>query len=300
MKPMLAETLPVGVAPAFPVAATPKLDGIRALKVGGRLVSRSFKPIPNVSVRAVLEEILPDGADGELMYGTSFQECTSAVMRAKQGAPTKGFKYFWFDYVHGDGQVPYAKRMEAMRAYVRAHGKTFRKHAAEVEIVPLYPTLLRNEDELDAYENRVVGEGYEGVIVRDPDGPYKFGRSTLREGLMLKIKRFLDAEAIVVGAEELMHNENEATTNALGNKKRSSHKKNKVPAGTLGALVVEDPHQGFRFNIGTGFTDAGRADLWKRRDSLVGKLVKYKYMSVGVKTAPRHPVFLGFRHKNDM
>jgi DNA ligase-1 len=117
---------------------------------------------------------------------------------------------------------------------------------------------------------------------------------------MLKIKPFVDAEAVVVGVEELMHNENEAETSQLGLQKRSSHKDGKVASGKLGALVcmavgpghyTESPH----FKIGTGFDDATRHLLWAQREELFGKIVKYKSMQHGTLDAPRHPVFLGFR-----
>jgi len=32
----------------------------------------------------------------------------------------------------------------------------------------------------------------------------------------------------------------------------------------------------------------------------IGKILKYKYFDIGVKDAPRHPVFLGMRPKSDM
>lgn len=52
----------------YPLYASPKLDGIRALKVSGRLVSRKLLDIPNKHVQAMARE-LPDGLDGELIDG---------------------------------------------------------------------------------------------------------------------------------------------------------------------------------------------------------------------------------------
>lgn len=43
-----------------------------------------------------------------------------------------------------------------------------------------------------------------------------------------------------------------------------------------------------------------RADFWARRDSLLGQRVKFKHLEHGAKDAPRHPVFLGFRHAEDL
>ena len=154
--------------------------------------------------------------------------------------------------------------------------------------------------ELQAYEQYCLNLGYEGVILRDPNSMYKHGRSTAKEGGLLKVKRFEDGEAGILAVEEQMHNGNEATTNELGRTQRSSHKENKVPMGKLGALVCKDLVTGIQFSIGTGFTDKLRKDMWAHRDTLIGATVKYKSFKIGVKDAPRHPVFLGMRDVDDM
>lgn len=293
-KPMLAATLPPDQMPTFPVLATPKLDGIRALKQGGSLVSRSYKLIPNLRIRKALEVLLPDGADGEIVVGKTFQECTSAVMTIATATETP-VSYFWFDHVSRGVKQPYEERVQAIREYAATNAMTLNG----VTVVPLLPTLVKSAEELAAFEEDCLDQGFEGVIVRRPDGPYKQGRSTLKEGYLLKIKRFSDAEATVVDAEEMMHNKNDATTDAFGSKKHSHHQAGMVAAGVLGALVVETA-DGVRFNVGTGFSMEDRKTLWGRRKTLIGKLVRYKYFEVGVKTAPRHPVFLGFRHADDL
>ena len=47
-------------------------------------------------------------------------------------------------------------------------------------------------------------------------------------------------------------------------------------------------------------TDTDRKELWNKRDSLIGKIIKYSYFPKGVKDLPRHPQFLGFRDKDDL
>lgn len=113
----------------------------------------------------------------------------------------------------------------------------------------------------------------------------------------MKLKRFVDAEAVIVGFEERRHNGNIATTNELGRTQRSSHAGNKIGRGDLGALIVTDG--GVQFNIGTGFSDEERADIWNYKVAYLGSLVKYKHFPIGVKDLPRHPTFLGFRDRSD-
>jgi DNA ligase-1 len=54
----------------FPLLATPKLDGIRCVKVYGKALSRTFKPIPNKYVREKIEAEIPDNTDMELVSGS--------------------------------------------------------------------------------------------------------------------------------------------------------------------------------------------------------------------------------------
>ena len=159
--------------------------------------------------------------------------------------------------------------------------------------------FIMNQEELNAFEAEVLSKGYEGLIARSPKAPYKNGRSTAREGGMVKIKRFSDAEAVVIGVQELMKNENEAGVDAFGHTERSSHKANMKPMGTLGALNCRTP-EGVEFSIGTGFDAAQRSDLWKRRDEIIGKYVRYKFFQGGGKERPRFPVMSGFRDERDM
>ena len=116
----------------------------------------------------------------------------------------------------------------------------------------------------------------------------------------MKIKRFEDSEAVIVGFEELLINNNEPFTGELGQTKRQHLQENKSAGGTLGALVVRDIKTDIKFNIGTGFTDQDRECIWANRHNSLGDIVKYKYQPHGSVEKPRSPVFLGFRGKEDM
>jgi DNA ligase-1 len=287
-RPLLAGTLEDVSTLKFPVLATPKLDGIRVLKVDGKAVTRKFKPIPNHHIRTLLEKHLPDGVDGEVMTPGTFNDIQSKVM-SHDGEPE--FTLYVFDYVKDDLNKPYKDRIADMVKSV--------KNKAPFVIVVLKPVMITSPEELLAFENECLEQGYEGVMLRNPDSKYKCGRSTLKEQILLKLKRFLDAEARVVGFEEKMHNDNKQEKDEFGLSKRSSKKGGLQPANTLGALVVEDLTTGVKFGIGSGFDDALKKEIWTHRDKYLNKLVKYKYQSVGQKDAPRFPVFLGFRSELD-
>jgi DNA ligase-1 len=229
--------------------------------------------------------------DGELIVGNTFHESSSGVM-TREGQPN--FQFAMFDYVTGDLKRGFSKRYQDLIDMVK-HSAFEGKHFSIVA-----HELISCVDELKAYEEKVLAEGYEGVMLRSLSGPYKCGRSTLKEGFLLKLKRFMDSEARILGYEEQMHNTNEAKTDAFGNTERSQAQSGLIPKGVLGTLIVRDLETDVEFKIGTGFDDSLRLNLWANRDSLVGKLVKYKYQPSGVKDAPRFPTFLGLRSEDDL
>lgn len=289
-KPMLAGNFDPTKA-KFPYIATPKIDGIRFLMIDGVAVSRTFKPIRNKHIQSLLSKYLPDGVDGELTSGDTFQSSTSAVMTI-EGEPE--FKVWVFDYVNPESNTisPWMSRMEV---------------ASEIifKILPPFNfkvldggSIIRTLQDLERYETYYLSEGYEGVMLRDPYGTYKFGRSTVNDNILLKVKRFEDDEAELIAIEEKMSNQNVAEKDAFGHVKRSASLEGMVPMNTTGTLIVRNK-DGLEFGIGSGLTDELRNEIWNNKEKYIGKLVKYKYFPQGVKELPRHPVFLGFRDVED-
>lgn len=280
----------------YPVFASPKLDGIRCSIVEGRALTRTLKEVPNRHIFGQLSNAWLDGLDGELIVGpptsnTVYNDTVSNVMAHDK---TPKYTYYVFDlHTRTDS---FERRYAALQSTVRSIHESMNL----THIVLLDQQLIHNEAEMLTYETAKVAEGYEGLILRSPGAPYKYGRSTVKEGYLLKVKRFEDSEAEIIGFEEEMFNGNEAQTNELGRTKRSTAKAGLTGKNTLGAFQVRDVHTGIKFSIGTGLTAIERQSHWLNREHLVGALVKYKYFPVGVKVAPRHPVFLGFRDKRDL
>lgn len=279
--------------------ASPKLDGIRCMIQDGVVLSRALKPIRNKHVQDVLGLQRFNGLDGELIIGEPtdkdvYRNTVSGIMR-EEGEPD--FTFWIFDDFSTD--FGYTDRREALNEWL-TNQSAYDKIMEHSKIKMLEHTLVNNMIEVAIYEGQCLKQGYEGIILRDPHAAYKHGRATAKEGELIKVKRFEDGEAIIISMEEQLHNGNEAKTNELGRTQRSSHKENKIPMGTLGALVVKDTKTGIEFNIGTGFTDEIRHQLWTDALNTIGKTIKYKSFKIGVKTAPRHPVYLGMRDSWDI
>jgi DNA ligase-1 len=278
---MLADEVNLAIL-RYPAVASPKLDGVRAIVREGIVYSRNNKPIPNRMVQEVFGRW--EGFDGELIAGSAvapdcFRRTMSAVMSRDS---TEDVDFHVFDSVESPSD-PWFVRFDRISQYL-----------TEPRVILVPHINVKDEAHLLETEQRWIDGGFEGVMLRDRYAPYKNGRSTAREGYLLKMKRFVDIEVQVIGMEERLHNANEAKTDELGYTSRSSHKANMVPMGTLGALQVRD-NKGRTFNVGTGFTDDERAYIWNNRLVYMGKWAKVKFLNVGVKELPRHPVFLGWR-----
>jgi DNA ligase-1 len=285
MKPLLAVEADMSIL-TFPKLASIKLDGIRCLIIDGQAVTRSLKPIPNEHIRAALSRPEFNGLDGEILCADAtdpdcYRKTNSAVMSVK-GEPE--FKFYVFDMWGVGIDAPFHSRFRALKNF-----------ALYDHITVLAHNEIEDMDRLEEFEQNVVDGGHEGIMLRDPNGVYKHGRSTAKEQILLKVKRFTDSEAEVIGVQEEMENRNEAKTDALGHAERSTCRDGLVGKGSMGALLVRDLTTAVEFSVGSGFTRADREAQWP-----IGTIIKYKSFAVGVKDKPRFPIYLGRRAAEDM
>lgn len=296
-KPMLADNKSIHTCfdkLAFPCLASFKVDGIRAYVRNCIVTARSGDPIRNEGIQAKFHHL--EGADFELGVGdpTSSSLCrdTASIVNSKDKsvADVRGYA---FDFVQDKMlDEPYVARLQRLQVLL----KTSDRKKEIIEVLKQVP--CRNLNELLMYEDEALNLGYEGLIVRSPTAKYKCGRSTVKEGFLLKLKRFTDGEFEVVGFEERMHNGNKKTKDALGKSKRSSAKANKSGRGDLGSILLKFGET--TFSCGAGWSDQERAEIWRNQDAYLGRLAKIKYFAKGMKDVPRHPTFLAWRDPSDL
>ena len=109
-RPMLATDADLGKL-RFPLLASAKLDGVRAVVRDGVVYSRSNKPIPNAYVQQKFSRF--EHFDGELIVGdptskTCYRDTISGVM-SFEGKPE--VRFFVFDHI-GNTSAPYRHRAE--------------------------------------------------------------------------------------------------------------------------------------------------------------------------------------------
>lgn len=290
-KPMLSASLD-GVDLAtlkYPLVVSPKLDGIRCLIINGIAYSRNMKPIRNEHIQEWARRSGFDGFDGELVVGSpTAPDCmnvTQSGVMSLSGEPEftywvfddyrRGPHGFWEDYQHQLSVV----------------GDEDSDEFPNIQVV--HHSIVYNVEELLAYEEEALALGYEGIMLRSPNGPYKNGRSTLREGYLMKLKRFMDGEGVVIRLEEAMENQNEMIRDELGRAKRSSHKENKAGKGMIGTIVIQDDKWG-EMRLSPGIMTHAERMHWWSAGGLVGKRVHWRAFGYGVKDKPRFPRFYGF------
>lgn len=287
MRPMLAAPYS-SVLARWPLYATPKIDGIRAVVLSGLALGRSLKPFPNPIIRAALADPTLEGCDGELVVlnpdGTiaEFHKTSSFVNSRELGQSLPSWAYFIFDLIVPN--TPHKDRLKKLEEKAKSW-PSFAKLLA--------PKVCWNPSEAASFAGECLEKGFEGICLRDPEAYYKYGRSTQAEQALLKWKPFAEAEGRIVGFCPLTHNLNPTQINPLGLTERSSRKEGLVESDKLlGALEVESPYFTKPFWLGSGFTESQRRELWARRQSLLGALVTFKWQPYGsTPEAPRFPVF---------
>lgn len=297
-RPMLSATLETeddvkGLT--YPQFCSYKLDGIRVLlhpQLGP--VTRKLIPLPNRYARSILADPKLWYLDGEIIVGdvsdkNGFNENTQSGVMSHGGNPD--FAFYIFDCFKSP-TLPYRERLKDAKSIINAY-QSDAGNLSRIRFVSQWGVA----DHLGVmmFEDDAIERGYEGLMVRSPTAPYKFGRSTLKQQWLMKLKRFTDAEAVIVGFEPLEKNTNEPVKDHLGLQKRSSHQAGKVEMDTLGKILVQAAPWG-QFSIGSGFDQTLRKEIWQNQDNYRGKTVTFKYLGHGTKDKPRHPIFLRFRY----
>lgn len=262
----------------FPIWISKKYDGIRAITTGSGVVSRTLKPIPNRFINSSLSG-LPAGIEGELIVGdgSDFEATESGVM-CRTGKPN--FLFYVFDWFGKSKFTPYRKRI--------ANLQSISSLSERVRIIEQY-ICEEIEQIVYLYEDHIK-QGAEGIMLRDPNGFYKFGRSTLAEQLLIKYKPWNTDEAVVVDILEEMGNNNELEQDERGYAKRSRKIANLQGKGTMGALLCKNKRFG-QFKLGSGFCDRFSKLMWDKKEMYLGKELQFRYRGITKYGKPKHASF---------
>lgn len=233
-----------------------KLDGVRAYWDGHRFISRqgNIYQAPDW-----FKEKLPQGIkfplDGELWIGRGqFQKTVSIV---KQQVPTKEWeliKFVVFDCFYSN--MKFVDRLNLLEEICDKCPQMYHS------VLPHY--VCKSLNELKEDLKKIENVGGEGLMLRNPNSLYEEGRTNN----LLKVKSFVDEEAIVMGY--------------LPGKGKHQ--------GRVGGLKVR-MNNGKEFVIGTGMSDKLREE-----PPAIGTIVTFKYTGLTDLGIPKFASFISERN----
>lgn len=274
-----------------PFYLTQKLNGVRCTYVNGKLISRQgteFTGLDHIvdaihkaeekygNQNMVLDGELIHKNDGALSDNDNFRLGTG-IINAKEGDKSSiMFMVFdilaYDDFVEGKSKATYGMR----RGWLDTLNFVLSEITGSVEVVPLLYSG-KNQNKIDEWLAFADSHGWEGIML-NKESPYECKRTTN----LIKIKSFKFSDLRIIGYEE-------------GDGKYK---------GMLGAVIID--YKGNSVNVGSGFDEAERVELWKNPDRLIDKIatIKYKEVSKNKDTgleSLQFPVWNGLRlDKNEV
>ena len=266
----------------------PKLDGVRAITVVDyesrtvTMYTRNGKVLENFShitqyLQDHIEEIGRSTVfDGEVV-SHSFQDLMKQVHR-KSDVQAQDARLCLFDVVPLV-EFKAGKSVMGQRRRSKFLKENFSKLFGDSGCLEIIPQIEVNLDEFLGdieyrdYNKKMVAEGFEGIMIKDPDSKYECKRSTS----WLKQKPFIEVSLTVIETEE-----------GTGRN-----------AGKMGALVCEGIEDGktIKVNVGSGFSDKDRDEFWECK--VDGQVVEVRADAVTQNQdgtySLRFPRFLRFR-----
>lgn len=276
-------------------AVEPKLDGARCVAYlpanKGKVVlySRSGKEYINFeSVRLKLQEINDTRnpvqslvLDGEVISLVNdridFQALQHTLFR-KDGVESGRLKFLVFDgSTQADWEKPtktYEERYKFTKDFIAQSLDAVNGAVNKLGMVEMFVTSDPDRERMLKHSQEFVLRGYEGAMFRKADEPVLLKRSRS----LLKVKTFTDAEFEVYGAVE-------------GTGKYE---------GMLGALQCRTLETKKEFEMGSGFDDNQRREIWRLfKSGKLPRLATGKYQELTDDGIPRFPIFKGFRSEDD-
>lgn len=243
-----------------------KLDGVRVLTIvhpDGRVdqFSRNGKELVNfehvkqqfAAVAGTLNTATV--FDGEIM-SSSFQDLMKQVHRKSDVAAGDAVLHLFdviplADFQAGIYQVSQKERSRWLTDWFEANMNAL-PNVSVLDQALVDLDTERGQKLFSMYNKSAVENGYEGIMIKDPEAIYECRRSTA----WLKLKPFIEVSLEVIDVE-------------VGTGKNE---------GRLGALVCEGEDDGrkIRVNVGSGLSDDQRDAIWADRDAVIGRVAEVR------------------------
>jgi len=257
---------------ATKVFTSPKLNGVncefRLLGDGNlELLSRggeqyAIPPHLEAQAKMLLDILGTTAINGEMyVHGEYLQDIMAAVKKHNDLTPKLSFHVFDFPTVEGD----YTTRCTKMYS-INDH-KQF--DAPNFPFVPVW--IARSPEEIEDQYEQVMAAGYEGLVIRNPGGLYKYNTRSLD---VFKYKKTMDGEYITTSFEL---------------------DKNSHPVFTCLVDPTKPISGENTFSVKLKGTDEARLAMAKLASTLIGEPLKIEYEMLSKAGKPQKPVGIMFR-----
>lgn len=240
----------------YPCFVQPKIDGMRCLKEGSKMISRKNKPIETMNHIAQELQDVPISLDGELYADESFQRNMELIKKYRPGE-SEEVKYHVYDLV--DTELSFGQRYEKLKELIHNH------QPHNIVLVPTFE--INSKEELLKYHKKFLAEGYEGTMVRLNSGGYDVNK---RSSNLLKYKDFQDLVCTIVDVEP----------------------SEKRPDQGVFICALKD---GRTFGCGMKFSHAERAEMLQNKSEYIGQVAEIRFFEYTDDGLPRFPVCHGIR-----
>jgi len=294
-----------------PMMASYKLDGMRCFFKKGEMLSRQWKPILNKQLNErfqPLKDITKNKnyiLDGELYsheidFGEIMHYCRTEDL--KDEPLPDNINFYMFDMLIDmkNNRRAEDRNKDLISFFHDLVDKSIVFDNYDFSHVYILTQLMVStpEDAKKMFEE-AVNEGFEGLILKDPDSQYKYGRITIASGDGYKFKPYQTWDARIIDVEQATEADPKAekTITEKGYSRTSRKKGDRIPIEKASAFRVMYEDKELKVSIAA--TDEEKEKIWKEKDSYIGKYIEYKGMLVGAKDLPRHPVFVRMRPDKD-
>ena len=255
----------------YPLLASAKFDGVRAVITPDGIYSRNWKRF-NLHLESyfsdAIEETRKNNAilDGEIYArNLRFDELISNI---RGSVINDSIRFYAFDSCsleewNNAKTKPFSKR----------YSETVTRYRHLNRIAPVVQYRINNDDDLSNLFNQSISQGFEGLILRDATSAYKNGRATMKQGIIYKLKQWVTIDSKIIGFKQMM---------------KSGKRTAKIGSYLLqtsdGIEYAAKPAAGVTLD-----------DTWHKRNQHLGKFAECRFMKHGVKLRPRFAHITRFR-----
>ncbi len=245
-----------------------KLDGVRVISIlhcNGKvdMFSRNGKELLNfekvkkqladsISRQKIATSIVLDGE----IVSKNFQELMKQIYR-KDNLQNNDANLYLFDFLTFD-EFKKGKSIENQKERIKLLKKWFNSRKELLDNVKLLNSEIidlstsEGNKRFVSINKSAVIDGFEGIMIKDPNAIYESKRSFH----WLKLKPVIEISLKVTSVDE-----------------GTGRNKNK-----LGAVTAEgtEENKRFKISVGSGFSDNQRISFWKEKDNLIGQIIEIK------------------------